>query len=516
MWAGLDRFDRILLDATLATTILLSFVILLVLLCRQPSRRLVVVQAATVLTIFILPLVATNPFSPSRVGLRLLVPGRRSQPIRPSLRPSEAVHASAGDGEGSGRVLRAVLPGRAGNAPSWSLWMARACGLAYLAGVAAGMGWTALGFWGIRRLIHDSSAPRPETSAFFHSLIPLQGENLPAPELRVATRLRRPILAGLFRPCILIPADYDQAGFDRESLRLIFLHELAHAGQSDTYSSAAASLAQCLWFFHPFVWWLRAQLRVDQEFLADERVVHHTGSPSGYATRLVSLAAGSEAGAPSAPSGNQAGSRAMSPLRDASPSPLMQRVVMLLHCPFPVESKAPRWWTLSAPFGVVGLAILSIGTSTALLKTSSLASRPSRSELESGVFQVGQFIAPPWKRKSTGRSVPYVLPLALPPRFELTVKIEGSPSALSRMYLAGLSLEPPLSLSLESGPPPTPEDAAAGWHLVKVARQSDQIAITVDTRTWHMEATRERLSEWLSIEPPPAETVVLRDLQVIW
>ena len=115
-------------------------------------------------------------------------------------------------------------------------------------------------------------------------------DQLPFPPLRVSARINRPVLVGLFRTFILIPPAYNEEGFDKESLKLILLHELAHAAQGDTYFHAAASLAQSLWFFLPFLWWLRTQLRIDQEFLADQRVVMLTGSPAGYATRLVTLA----------------------------------------------------------------------------------------------------------------------------------------------------------------------------------------------------------------------------------
>ena len=61
MWVGLDRFGPILADTTLATAILLSLVMLLMLLCQQPTRRIVLAQAAIVLVLFMFPLTATNP-----------------------------------------------------------------------------------------------------------------------------------------------------------------------------------------------------------------------------------------------------------------------------------------------------------------------------------------------------------------------------------------------------------------------------------------------------------------------
>ena len=51
MWVGLDWLGQLVLDATLATALLLSLVILLMLLCQQPARRIVLAQAATVLRV---------------------------------------------------------------------------------------------------------------------------------------------------------------------------------------------------------------------------------------------------------------------------------------------------------------------------------------------------------------------------------------------------------------------------------------------------------------------------------
>ena len=50
-----------------------------------------------------------------------------------------------------------------------------------------------------------------------------------------------------------------------------------------------APLAQSVWFFIPFLWWLRVQLRTDQEYLTDYRTAQIAGSAPGYAARLVIL-----------------------------------------------------------------------------------------------------------------------------------------------------------------------------------------------------------------------------------
>ena len=112
----------------------------------------------------------------------------------------------------------------------------------------------------------------------------------PRPNLRVSSGVQRPVLVGLFRTTILIPSHYDEPEASPEFLKLSLLHELAHAEQSDPWFGTIASLAQSVWFFLPHVWWLRSQLIMDQEFMADNAASLRYGTSSRYAASLLSLA----------------------------------------------------------------------------------------------------------------------------------------------------------------------------------------------------------------------------------
>ena len=110
------------------------------------------------------------------------------------------------------------------------------------------------------------------------------------PLLRVSSRVQHPVVVGLFRPTILIPLAFDEPEGDPELLRLSLLHEMAHAEQWDPWFGTIAGLAQIVWFFLPQTWWLRSQLLIDQEFMADRFAAIRYGTSSGYAASLVSLA----------------------------------------------------------------------------------------------------------------------------------------------------------------------------------------------------------------------------------
>ena len=61
MWVWLDRVSLILFDAALSTGLFLSAVVFAILVCRQPSRRLLIVRSSLLASLAIFPLVALLP-----------------------------------------------------------------------------------------------------------------------------------------------------------------------------------------------------------------------------------------------------------------------------------------------------------------------------------------------------------------------------------------------------------------------------------------------------------------------
>ena len=103
-----------------------------------------------------------------------------------------------------------------------------------------------------------------------HSALAWASTTSPPRFARLVAAVQRPVLVGFVRTTILIPSSYDEPEASAEFLKLSLLHELAHAEQSDPWFGTIASLAQSVWFFLPHVWWLRSQLMIDQEFMADQ------------------------------------------------------------------------------------------------------------------------------------------------------------------------------------------------------------------------------------------------------
>jgi HEAT repeat protein len=108
--------------------------------------------------------------------------------------------------------------------------------------------------------------------------------------VHVATHphVRSPILLGLWRPHILVPADWSQGSL--ESQRAGLLHELAHVHRGDHLLAPLLEIVQFAFFFHPIVRWLLARLECERELLCDEMVVRLGIDRRAYARLLLEYA----------------------------------------------------------------------------------------------------------------------------------------------------------------------------------------------------------------------------------
>jgi beta-lactamase regulating signal transducer with metallopeptidase domain len=275
--------------------------------------------------------------------------------------PSSAIDTSASDRpvgkqnspQGSVQSFIAVFQG---DYVSWAgRWLPRTLTLIALAVAATGAAWVLLGHWGVHWLLRHSREPSAATRAVHDGIGTGGTKERARPNLRVSSRVQRPVLVGIIRTTILIPPSYDEPASSAESLKLSLLHEIAHAEQSDPWFGTIASLAQSIFFFLPHVWWLRSQLMIDQEFMADSSAALRYGTSSSYAASLLSLA---DSRPISAASERPQGQNTLWPAQVPDVrSPLFQRMLMLLYCPFHVEQRPPRRWSWSLRL-VVAIASL--------------------------------------------------------------------------------------------------------------------------------------------------------------
>jgi hypothetical protein len=497
-----DRLGAALLDASLAATAIAGLVVLAMVQCRQPARRRGWARAGLLSTLALLPLAALNPVP--RIDLR--------GPLRslfstahddPSPRPR-----SRGEGpRTSGPEVGIVPSGRpgcqeAGACPpagiGWLRWVARGMVITYGAGASVGLGWIFLGVWGSAWVVRRAAAPSPSSLAHYLSL-PFEGRS-PRPRLVVSERATRPVLVGVLRPSILIPPALDDpASVDR--LRLSLLHELAHAEAADHRFGPAATLAQALWFFVPPVWWIRDQMKLDQEFLADRRAVRHFGTSGSYASSLVDLASERRPSPGDVPS---ASIRGATPTALGVASSLVLRVQMLLKCPFAIEGQTPLWWRWST---ALTLALATVAASCLTLRGMAGWSDP----LPMPPGEVNRAFRLPdlaiRQRENDDR--PFDLRFRLPDEFILTFEVMAEPAELPTVEILGHRLGTTADLDAT-------RQVYRLWHRVQVRRVGGLEAVTVDDRPVAPDPKLAQLATWLTIRPTPGQTTRIRDLELLW
>ena len=93
---------------------------------------------------------------------------------------------------------------------------------------------------------------------------------------------------GWWRPVVVLPASASEWSEDR--MRVVLLHELAHARRGDWTLQMTAEALRCVWWFNPLAWTVRARLRRESEHAADDLVLVRGVPATTCATHLVELA----------------------------------------------------------------------------------------------------------------------------------------------------------------------------------------------------------------------------------
>ena len=93
---------------------------------------------------------------------------------------------------------------------------------------------------------------------------------------------------GWRRPTVMLPAS--AADWPAERMRVVLLHELAHARRGDWMLQMAAEALRCVWWFNPLAWMVRARLRRESEHAADDLVLAQGVPATTCAAHLVELA----------------------------------------------------------------------------------------------------------------------------------------------------------------------------------------------------------------------------------
>ncbi len=457
-------------DAGLAAGLISGLALLAMLATRQPSRRRSIARAGVLGCLLALPLVTIRPIGPIDIVA----------PLRLAIGPSS-------EWIGGRLGLDATVPRWLGSSRQLVQPVGVCLIVAYGLGVGVGLARLMLGWLGSVWIVRQSSESDPEVDALYRS-IPFDSGRA-RPRLRVSSRTRRPVLLGIIRPTILVPSALVEPGA-REDFRLAMRHELAHAEASDPPFAMASELAGVFWFFVPPLWWVKRQLRLDAEFLADRQAALAYGASRRYASGLVEVAA-----SPATLSGAVAARGVPS----GAGSALFQRVMMLVRCPFPIERRPPQWWSGL----LVATSALVVPTLTGLTLRSVSTVEPARAEPSPGQVTIARWILD----DAITTTTPNVLPVRVPGRFTLEFEVYARSAELAEIRVLGQPLTAPLPV------PNSLLDDALRWHRVRIVRGEARLTFVVNSgRPIAIESPS--VEEWISIRAVPGRATTFRAIRI--
>jgi beta-lactamase regulating signal transducer with metallopeptidase domain len=357
---------RLLAHAAVDGFLILGLGCLAVYWCRQPIRRLRLIEL-TLLGALLVPCTTLLPGIPSlslgwldspspttalvvQDDLPDLSPGANAN-LLPSteLRSVNAQNSTTNNlfpqerpaaEPSTGGVASLLTPvGRSflgiGSVPQW-------IALAYLTIATLFLGWWLVGVAQLLRLLAASVTAPQDVSDLF---LKIAGPGCKRVRLMINQRVPLAITCTLWRPFIVLPADLIAEG--GAALEYCLAHEWAHIEGRDSERWHLTTLAQVCFFYVPFLWWLRRQVRLCQDYLADARAAQQAPETEDYAEYLVSLARYHLA--PSASIALGIGDRQ---------SNLNRRIHMLLDRRQSLERRPPGRWSLAVLF--FGLCVLGV------------------------------------------------------------------------------------------------------------------------------------------------------------
>ena len=109
------------------------------------------------------------------------------------------------------------------------------------------------------------------------------------PQVRISPGVDTPLVTGLLRPVVLLPATRFEALTDREQ-QMAICHELAHVKRADLWLGCVPALAERLFFFHPLVRLAAREYALSREAACDSAVMDTLDvAPQDYGRLLLAL-----------------------------------------------------------------------------------------------------------------------------------------------------------------------------------------------------------------------------------
>ena len=105
--------------------------------------------------------------------------------------------------------------------------------------------------------------------------------------IRQSDAVAVPMVWGLFRPVILLPADADE--WEPERQHAVLLHELAHIQRQDWLMQTIAQITYAVYWFNPLLWFAVRRMQAEAERACDDHVLNAGHQSTDYAQHLLDI-----------------------------------------------------------------------------------------------------------------------------------------------------------------------------------------------------------------------------------
>ncbi|MBN9380619.1 MAG: M48 family metalloprotease [Chitinophagaceae bacterium] len=109
-----------------------------------------------------------------------------------------------------------------------------------------------------------------------------------AVELLESSLIQVPMMAGIFKPVILVPLGL-LSQLPPQQVEAILLHELAHIRRKDYFVNLLQSVAETFFFFNPAMLWISSLIRVERENCCDDIAIEGSRSKREFIHALVAF-----------------------------------------------------------------------------------------------------------------------------------------------------------------------------------------------------------------------------------
>ena len=181
-------------------------------------------------------------------------------------------------------TVRAPRQPRGSTTPAIVAWLPAAFLAVWAAGALFFLGRSLLQWHRIRGIARDAVPLTAGREAdILRALVDARAKALP---LRVTDSFLEPGIFGIVRPVLLWPRAISER-LTNEQVEAVLAHELCHLRRGDNLAALFHLVVQTVFWFHPLVWWIGAQLITERERACDEEVIRRGSERETYAESIL-------------------------------------------------------------------------------------------------------------------------------------------------------------------------------------------------------------------------------------